>query len=323
MSPLVQAASDNYLRLYFMPSMPTKIDWSSPRNLLTSTLDASAFNPDRPIGHATIEIFCGADKFGRERWITTGSVSQSKTKSGLLLADERVGFSLMAISWAGRLESEKEIFDSLDYRGDRPGYLSALTFSISASTCRRVAQYYDETVADPYPRTYGFAARPRRHEGAGCSAYVASYLEVAGLMTADLRSPWIRNVNIPISLMPGYGPTAKMTVREVLKHPDSTSWATIAPKMSISLYDPDLMHQWLVETISSPGALARYGAEPDSSLSSKYTEITAISIDARSVSTPTDDLFTGPSGLIEKVPTVFFRNDIVFEADGSFQFPPE
>lgn len=321
-APEAFAREQNYVRLYFMPTGPEKIQWGSPKELLVTTLSATLFNSNHSIGHVNVEVFCEATGVESERHFWTGSVSLDKTQSGRFLADDKIGFTISSIAWPGRLETEDEIHESLTLRGNKKGYLSALTYQISGSTCRRLVSYYDETVHDSHPRYYGFAARPRRHEGAGCSAYATSFLEVAGLMTADLDTQWTRRVRIPLTLMSGYLSTGPITVRQVLKSPDAQAWATTAPHMELGALDPDLMHEWLLRTASSIKALRSYNARPDASLRKKYPKIVAIRVDARSVKTPTEDLFVGPFGLTEVRPNMFFRTDVLESSDGSFQLLP-
>lgn len=307
------SAGVNYLRLYFMPSSPVRIEWDNPKNLVDSTIAAGFTNRNHPISHTTIELSCPSIGVHYH----AGAVSADKNASMKLLFEDKIGLSIMAGAWPGRLESQQEIIDSLNYRGIRNGMLSAVTFTISNSTCARLNSYYREMESRSGSRFYGFAARPRRHEGAGCSAFVASFLDVAGILTLEIRKAWTTQVKVPLSLMTILGTGAPSTVQELMAHPDALKWSDpSAPHMAITVYDPDRMHDWVMEKVKSQQL-------KDNSLATSFPKIVAIKMDVSSIATPSDPLFVGEPELEESQPGFVVRKNLSIKDDGSFELPPD
>ena len=48
-------------------------------------------------------------------------------------------------------------------------------------------EYFHEYRDRGYAQNYGLPLRPRYGEGAGCSAFAVSFLDVAGLLASDLH----------------------------------------------------------------------------------------------------------------------------------------
>ncbi len=315
----VQAA-ENFLRLYFMPSSPVRIEWDNPKNLVDSTIAAGFSNRNHAISHVNVEIRCAS----ANEHVLAGAVSADKNHSIKLLFEDHVGLSIMAGAWPGRLEQKQEILDSLQYRGIRNGMLSAATFAISPATCSRLVRYYRETESRGSNRYYGFAARPRRHEGAGCSAFAASFLEVGGILNADVRRAWQTRVQVPLSLMTVLGQESRLTVQDILGHADAQTWASAGrPSMDITVYDPDRMHEWVHSLIASESERRRFSAELDESLSAQHPKIVAVKFNHSAAPTPTEPIFTGEPELVETEPGFVVRKNLAIQPDGSFSLPPD
>lgn len=313
-------AAENFLRLYFMPSSPVRIEWDNPKNLVDSTIAAGFSNRNHAISHVNVEVQCASPKVH----FLAGAVSANKNISMQLLFEDRIGLSIMAGAWPGRLEGNQEIVDSLNYRGTRNNMLSAVTFPISASGCERLTRYYHETESRAGNRFYGFAARPRRHEGAGCSAFAASFLEVAGILTDDIRTAWQTRVRVPLSLMTTLGQSPPLTVQEIVGHPEAQQWASPEQAhMDITIYDPDRMHEWVLAIVASENEQKKFAAAIDPSLTALYPKIRAIQIDATSFTTPTEPIFTGEPDLVETQPGFVVRKNLAIRPDGSFSLPPD
>lgn len=313
-------AAENFLRLYFMPSSPVRIEWDNPKNLVDSTIAAGFSNRNHAISHVNVEVQCRNPQVH----FLAGAVSASKNISMQLLFEEKIGLSIMAGAWPGRLEGNQEIVDSLNYRGTRQNMLSAVTFPITAEACARITQYYRETEARSGSRYYGFAARPRRHEGAGCSAFAASFLEVAGIMTAEIRAAWQTQVRVPLSLMTTLGQSPRLSVQDILGHPEAQQWALPhQAHMDITIFDPDRMHEWVVALVNSESERRKFSAEIDGSLFATYPKIRAIQIDGTGFVTPNEPIFTGEPDLLETQPGFVVRKDLTIQPDGSFSLPPD
>ena len=332
------------LRFYFMPSAPKgaglassgpkeRINYKSPRALFLSTIEATALNRNHSIGHVNIEIECL--KTGTR--ILTGASSANPKYSVNLLSLQKVGFSILERSWPGRLENEKEINESIKYRGNYKEALSVVTYLISESSCERLAKYVHEYQNDGLPKYYGFSARPRHHEGAGCSAYAASFLELAGLLDDDIKKGWIRTLSVPLDLMAGHLGQESVSFTKVTLSPRSFKWASSNdPQMMISIYDTDMMHDWAVNkanlSISDSINAFKQDFETSKVLMKRYPGIPFdknsrfTMVDARAVPTPSENIFLGVPEL-EKVGSQDFvtvvRKGKKLEANGSFKMTPQ
>jgi hypothetical protein len=324
-SSSVQAEHKNLVRFYFMPTAPVKIRWDSPRVLLGDTLRAVLMNPNHPIGHVNIEVVCE----GREP-LLAGAVSADKSMSGKLLLNDQLAFAILERSWPGRLESEKEITDSIAERLPHAGRLSAATFLVSPAACHRALEFYKGYSEDGLPKYYGFGARPLYHEGAGCSAFAAAFAEAAGILSPALRARWTQERRVPLSLMKGHLGNKGTNVVSALASRASREWSDASiPHMLLEFYDPDLMHAWATELASSESARRDWGAEPDILLAQAFgryaDNVAAVRIDARALPLPTGPIFHGAPRLkrVEggSVPS-YVRTDISFRPDGSFDFRP-
>ncbi len=102
---------------------------------------------------------------------------------------------------------------------------------------------------------YGGAFWPRYFgEGSGCSAFVVSFLDVAGLMRSHFDG-WRVDVNIPMALIGGpYNNNRQVTFGDIRK---TGSWADPATQAGtdyapFSIFDPSLMYTWIREINADP-----------------------------------------------------------------------
>ena len=332
----LDGAPPSLVRLYLIPTSPVHLDWSTPRKLLLTTIEASLINKDHPIGHVAIEVqYRGLED--AEHHIATGaSGSQSGISRQLLLKDD-LAFSILERAWPGMLENPDDLAVAVRERAPHKNRLAVVTWLISDASCQRMLDYYHALVADQNPRYYGFGARPRRGEGSGCSAFGASFLEQAGLVDAPLRAAWTLTVRVPLNLMAGYLGNARIPLKNALASRHSAHWAAPAdPHMLLELFDPDVMYRWATHLHATPGDSSGLLVQPDLALprllDSKYQlngaaerNVPAIVIDARDVPTPTTPIFLGPPSLKPMTdtqsPTVI-REDKVVSPNGSFEVRP-
>ena len=312
------AAEASSLRLYFMPTYPARLDWKSPRALINSALDGLIRNRSHPIGHVNVEVACEG-----EAPLLAGATGAGARPISDLLMGEKVGFSLLERGWRGSHEEEKKILESFAKRGRDPRQLAVVTYDVSPSTCARLRTYllaYRSQVAAPF---YGFAPRPRRKEGAGCSAFGASFLEVAGFLDPGLQAAWTLERRVPLTLMAGHAGRTEVSIHELRTSPASERWALESePHMLIGLFDPDSMYEWARRLAADPAELAAWGGALDSDLPHGISGVPAIRFDRTRVPTPREAVFTGEPGLVPRGPTSMIREGLRHAPDGSFELPP-
>lgn len=324
------------VRLYFIPTAPVRLKWGSPRQLLLSTVQASLFNKSHPIGHVAIEVqYRGLDT--PEFHAFTGASSAQGGESRTLLLKDDLAFSILERAWPGMMETEDDLKVSIHERTAKKHRLAVATFLISDETAKRLLDYHKALRADLNPRWYGFGARPRRSEGSGCSAFGASFLEVAGLLTPALQAQFSQTVRVPLVLMAGYNGTPRISLARAVAHRAAGAWARAdEPHMLLEFFDPDRMFAWAMAKHAAPGVSEGYDVQPDAELPKildrRYNlgglavkNVKAVTIDAREVATPTGPLLLGEPALTPmsdtSIPTVI-RRDKVVGADGSFELRP-
>lgn len=324
------------VRLYFIPTAPVRLKWGSPRQLLITTVEASALNSSHSIGHVAIEVqLRGSDDPAHH--IFTGASDLEANVGRRLLLKEDLAFSILERAWPGVLETEANLARSVAARAKHKGRLAVATFLINDAAAERLLEYHRALRADTNPRYYGFGARPLRGEGSGCSAFGASFLQSAGLLDPAIKAAWSQSVRVPLSLMAGYLGQPKISVLRALASSAAGSWAKPAdPHMHLEFFDPDLMARWAESLHATPSEVSGLPVQPDLELPKlldrRYQleglaerNVKAIVIDAREVQAPAGAIFTGAPALLTmpdtKIPTVT-RRDKVVSPNGSFEIRP-
>jgi hypothetical protein len=249
----------NRLTVYVVPAKK-KYDWSSPHSLYKSYMINAWKNlfskTNYLLGHAFIELQPVADG---ER-IFTGMRSASRNESKDLVLNQHYGLSILGCGMQGRLEDEEELAEKLK-KFSRNGRLAYMVFLISDAASDRLLAYFREyktgiDCAGPGEAKYGGAFWPRfKGEGAGCSAFAISFLDIAGLMK-DEFDDWIVRIDIPMSLVGGpYNNYNEVRMRDIRKE---YSWADTVNAAAgtyehLEMYDPTLMFEWINAVVDNNG----------------------------------------------------------------------
>jgi hypothetical protein len=310
------AARSAFLRLYFIPSYPVRLDWSAPNKVLASVIDATFHDHMEPIGHVVEEVSCGRGSH------LFGAVGAGPGAIGNLLLTEQVGFSLLERGWPGAMETQDHILKLFKDKGHDPHNLAAVTFLINQTTCARLLDYERQYEAGTKPIYYGFGPRPRRMEGSGCSAFGESFVEVAGLMTDGLYEAWTTHRLVPLKIVAGHG-VDRVPMNTILHGPDGVRWAKPGePHMDLTFFDPDRMWEWVEHLANHPAELAALGGAKDDNLGYGIGTIPAIRLDRRDVPTPTEPIFTGQPSLRHVGTSSVERADLRVAPGQSFTIKP-
>jgi hypothetical protein len=216
----------------------------------------------------------------------TGMTTANDSEERELLLWKKIGLGILFHTFEGRLQQEREIENDLEARF-KNGKVSWITFKIRELTCLRLAQYYDEYRGNEYDRYYGLPLRPLYREGAGCSAFGASFLEVAGLLEPEFRDHWTREVRVPLELIGDPSSGKEVGLMTLLFGDRAKRWAeSNEPHKSVFFWDPDLMHRWVV---------AKWHLEQRSPsteyLRERRGKALGLVVDRREVSTPTGPIW--------------------------------
>lgn len=232
-----QAWAKEELTLYFIPS-PLGLDWSSPKNLAISALKNRLSLKPRFIGHVFVELSCGNETH------LTGMVGKEFDYLNQLLIEQK-GLGILYHSFEGQLEEKAAIEKELaGYY--KTGHVNFLTIKLNASQCNRAKNYLLEYREKNVGRYYGLANRPRFGEGAGCSAFGTSFLDVLNLIDEEMRLSWSQTVRIPLQY--AGRPLRDENVNLLSLMLNAGEWAKDSEAhQSLTYWDPDKMHKWVNE----------------------------------------------------------------------------
>ncbi len=236
------------LNLYIIPS-PRGISWDSPYNLTISGICNHLTFKDRNIGHVNIEL----KKIVNDELLIhelTGmvGVNMQNTKKVLL---EGYGLGTIFHNYQGRLEEKEDLLKELKQKAASKR-LNFINFQISEKSFNQTLRYLEEYRQNK-PYYYGLPNRPRYGEGAGCSAFATSFLEVAGIMEDEFIQKWSKKVLVPKEIIGGsFNPQLKVSIIKLLFSPSYRKWAkNDDDHQEIFFWDPDQMFHWVNEKLKS------------------------------------------------------------------------
>jgi ribosomal protein L31 len=231
----------NSLTLHLIPS-PKGISWVKPQSLaLTAIKNQIARSPGgkrHAIGHVYVELSCSEHHF------FTGMTSQNDTEERVALFKQGYGLGILFKNYAGKLENSDEVEGDLAKM--RPnGRSSFVRFLINDSACTRLLTYLEEFKANGYDQIYsGLNGRPLYREGSGCSAFGASFLELAGLQAPEFEQEWMTSRIVPRKFMGGPLTNRRVNIFKILLA-FRAGWA-VDPTNNFPMHfwDPEKMDRW-------------------------------------------------------------------------------
>lgn len=281
---LSDADATNSLSIVFVRS-DSPLDWSTParisRTALGNYLDWQAPAYSHPIGHAFAHIRCGQAASDRDVW---AGVTGGGTKGDLyrfIFGGE--GLGIMTGSFTGRMMTLDEILRERRFH-KTSGRAQRVRFLLSPAACVRVLAYYDEFVGEQVFVRFGLAQRPRWREGVGCTTFVLSLLEIAGIRFP--AAEWSTSVRIPKVLIGTRDRT--VSVFELLYGTVSRRWARSSePSIALTFADVSKVEAWIraVRAQGQPAVTTQvFGA-------ATTFDDEGIAVDARSVPVPDEPMF--------------------------------
>jgi hypothetical protein len=232
------------LTVYIYPS-PFGVNWKSPHHLTRSVLLNSISLKPRSIGHVAVEL-----KRNQESVVFTGMTAQNLNHNRKLVLLEQIGLGSLFGTVPGMLEKRKKLETELEKRLNS-GYFSFIHFKISQASFEKTLQYLNEFQQKKADFGYGLPNRPRHLEGAGCSAFTASVMEVANVMDSEFKENCSLTIRVPEEFLGGAG--KKVPIWHLL-FPNKTNlrWASVHEHgKDIYFWDPDLMHAFVQKKISA------------------------------------------------------------------------
>lgn len=199
---------DDQLTLYAIPAPgSTGLTWSSPgqlvRHVLANEAGHKLWGWERTLGHAGVKIECAATA-SEPAASFSGSVRNSDHGEQFreLLLHRKIGLGILFDSVDGRLERPEELLESVE-RFSLRGRVATVRFGLSPATCRALVEYARSFDRAGVAGRYGLVQRPLHREGAGCSAFSMSFLDLANLVEPRFREAWSFSVRVPMELVGG------------------------------------------------------------------------------------------------------------------------
>ncbi len=285
---LIQHAHADSLTLHYIPS-PKGVNWKNPRHLaLSVVINQIARVPggDRhEIGHVYEELTCGSNT------LFTGMTSVGNEEERKNILKEGYGLGVLFKTFNGKLDDPEETKADIEEM-QATGRSSFIRFQISESTCARLTQYIEEFKQNHYDQIYaGLNARPLYREGAGCTAFAASFLELSGLQIPEFEDQWMSSYIIPWKYIGGPLTGNHVSIFKIL-FAVGKPWSTDETAgLKALFWDPEKTHYWIQDlnyNILMNGPSKSY---PWASKAVFSNNSAGIEFDTRDVPTPTDPIF--------------------------------
>lgn len=227
---------------FFVVPPPRELKWGSPSEIATSTIQASLSDSYHSIGHVTVKVDCSFKGQNVSFWSGMTS-SDDNVSDNDLLFKKKVGLGILYYPYNGHFESRNEIEEDLQIAKNKLNRLFSLKFLINGDHCERVTNYFRQYQRYEVSKTYGLVHRPRYKEGAGCTAYAMSYLDVAGILDPGLKEHFGKFIRVPESLI---GTDSKpVPFLELIENDKAKRWARkYEPHRNLEFYDTQFMYDW-------------------------------------------------------------------------------
>jgi len=270
------------LTLYFIPS-PYRIDWSSPTSVAKDIVKNKLSFSKRFMGHVNIELDYENEE-GKPVHILTGMAASNLNAIPLLLK-KKIGLGILFHSFPGKLETKEELVPELDKYFEKGNEaINFIRFKINKDTAKRVEKYVATYAKNNVGQYYGLVNSPLHGEGSGCSAFGASFLDVAGILEDEYKNAWTHNLKVSHKLAGAPISDSKVSFFSLLlqKH----SWSDGSDdNHQIFFWDPDLMHKWVEEKIAAHNKTTN----PFDLVNIKNSR--GLEIDVTGAKTPTSEIF--------------------------------
>lgn len=270
------------LTLYFIPS-PKGLNWNTPTSLARDIVKNKLAFQSHFMGHVNIELKYINDE-GVEVHILTGMVAKNLNAVPLLLKDG-IGLGVIFHSFPGKLENKQELTPELDkYFKIGNKKINFCKYLINQNTAKRIEEYVAQYAAADLGRYYGLVNSPLHGEGSGCSAFGASFLDVAGLLEEEHRKHWAHCVKVPHKIAGKPLKEKKVNFFNILL--GNHDWAQDTDDHhELFFWDPDLMHSWVERAILNHNKnMSEYTLD-------KIQNSTGIVFDVTHKETPTGPIF--------------------------------
>ncbi|WP_413944698.1 hypothetical protein [Bdellovibrio sp. HCB-162] len=235
----------NELELIFYRA-PEPLNWETPGSLVRSAyrnMKARVNGHSYPhaISHVNVRLQCG-----NEPSIYRGMTSVRSNLSYVWdFAFKGVALDAFMMNVKGRSYTEEEVLSWLGTLKQQ-GYVRSLKLILNSDQCARVQRYihlYEELRLN---EVYGgLRSLPHYGQGAGCSAYAVSFLQILDFFPPSLDQSWKRKLKVPLELLSSKTRSARIGFFGYLRGKDRPWASDKEPHTVLEFWDPDLMYAWV------------------------------------------------------------------------------
>jgi len=239
------------ITIYVIP--PAKpLDWDSPCSLYKTVFKSFVSTITKPKNPFMGHVFIKFSSSFLDETLYAGMSYKDKNEQREYLFKDKIGLGILGVPLKGRLENPNDLMYYLDYHAKQKD-LAFVRFEIGDHAARDVIDFFHQFTT-PFNGNnapcdfYGGIFWPRyEHEGAGCTAFAISMLDVAGIRGEEINS-WKRTINIPKDLIGGeFNDNNKVKCKQIKKH---NSWASESESedtyVAFEIYDPQLIYEWII-----------------------------------------------------------------------------
>jgi hypothetical protein len=171
-----------------------------------------------------------------------------------LILKDKIGLAILGATLEGKLESAAHIRQMMQIYAERRK-IGFITFKVSKASMSRMldflAQFSRQEPGQLQPSKYygGFYWPLYQDEGAGCSAFALGLL-AAGSVLPDQAREWLKDVNIPMTLIGGEYRRNKRIPFARIKRTKSWYVGEGMPNIdfvNVKTYDPSVLLDWILQ----------------------------------------------------------------------------
>ncbi len=224
---------------------PNPLDWSSPRRLLITSLKnrfhrvGGRFYP-HPISHVNIILRTSTGQI----YPRGMALAPSPLAYLYRFLIKRSSLDTLLVNMPGRFIEENWILNPLSlYRSK--SYVQSLKILLTLEQCSRLEYYLVLYQKSNLHKIYGgLASDPLKGQGAGCSAFAISLLELLGLVSPEIEDSWSRQLRIPMDMVTSQNRVARLGFMNMLLGADA-AWAKDSEMhYRLQFWDPERMYNW-------------------------------------------------------------------------------
>lgn len=292
--------------------LPPTRDWdfTTPRTVRRSSLVALPFEAAErglqacagrtfgfhAVGHSLIELKSIDPATGRPRYLLTAVTDEDDTEEKHLIFRDQIGLTFLDQGSRGKIQEPEVIGRILDEPAELGVRAARLRVLLTPATADRLFAYFEEFRRRRIYEHFALTSYPLRGDGAGCIGFAVSFLDAAGLLDPTLEQAWRVTLRVPADLYGDPQRGVRVPPRKLffgLSHPD---WPGDGePYRVVSFFDTTALYHWIVNADRCAEASAAPSAVEVAQ--ERFLHIPVVTLDARSVPTPTGPIFQSAAPL--------------------------